>query len=148
MLITAIFLISCIITARLLDKHKLRLASAAYSVLFVVLLTALLFTIDVELVGRSISNLVGTKTYLQTREALLYALHSAGYGTCITLALLVTLFLQLLIPFLFAVATVVALFKKGKEARISKKDKYRLPHALRELYVRRRINLLYCRMLN
>lgn len=148
MLITVIFLISCVISARLLEKKKMRVASIAYSVLFIVFFAALLLTSDVEAINRTLSAIMGAQTYQLTRNALFYAYHSAGYGTCILIALFFTLMLQLALPIICAVARIVKLFGRGKVALISKKDKYRRSCRPRALYLQRHINLLYCRMLN
>lgn len=148
MLISAIFLVSCIITARLLEKKKLHVASAAYSILFVIVLAVLFLTSDVEPIQQTLSGMMGTKAYLQTKEALLYALRSAGYGTCILVALFFTLFLQISLPLIYAVATIVRRFKKGREAVLSKRDQYRCPYPSRTVALPKQINLLYCRMLN
>ena len=145
MLITIIFLISCISTARILEKKKMNVAAAAYSVLFVVIFSALLLTADSELIGNALSNIMGVKSYMLTRDALIYVLHSAGYGACIYAALFVTLIFQ--VAALLAI-TVVTLFRKRTATIISKKDNYRCPHTPRALYLNNSINLLYCRMLN
>lgn len=148
MLITVIFLVSCIITAQLLEKHKLRVASIAYSVFFVVLLAALLFTVDLELISRALSNMLGAKAYLQVKDALDYAIHSAGYGFCIFIALLLTISVQITLSLICAVATIVKYFVKRSLKLLTKKDNYSCPFTLRALYRQRYINRLYCRMLN
>lgn len=148
MIVTILFLISCVITARLLDKKKMRVASIAYSVLFVVLLTALLLTSDLELISRALSKIMGTKAYLLTKDALLYAFHSAGYGFCIFIALSFTFFLQISLSLIYAVVTIVKLFKKGNVALLSKKENYRRLYTPQALYLNQDINRLYCRMLN
>lgn len=148
MAITVLFLISCVITARMLEKKKMHAASVAYTVLFVVLLAALFLTVDFEPINRALTNVMGAKTYLQTQNALLYALRSDGYGTCIISALLLTFIIQLALPVAFAVTGLVRILFKKQETKQSKKDKYRSSRLLNELYLKRYINLLYCRMLN
>ena len=148
MVFTVLFLITCVMTARLLEKKKMYVASVMYSVMFVILLTALLFTSDIELVNRSLSNLIGIKTFLQTKEILLYAFESAGYGLCILIALLFTFILQFSLSVICTVVTIVRFLKKGREVILTKKEKYGYLYIPRAFYVHKPINLLYCRMLN
>lgn len=148
MLLTVIFLISCIITARLLEKKRMKVASIAYSVMFIVLLTALLLTVDFAPVSQAFTNIMGEETYLQTKEAFIYALHSPGYGTCIYIALFLTFILQAATALTLAVTGLVRVLSAGKAAYRHKKEKRESSYLPRELYLKKRINLMYCRMLN
>lgn len=148
MLLTVIFLISCIITARILDKYKMHVASVGYSVMFIILFFALLFTVDIEPIRIAFSNVMGEAPYLEVKEALLYALRSPGFGTCIVIALLLTAFLQIAVSVIFAVTAIISLLKKGKKIYFIKKDEHSCSCLMRALYINRSINLLYCRMLN
>lgn len=148
MLVTILFLISCVITARVLEKKNMRVASVTYSVLFVILLAALLFTVDLELISRALSNMMGAKAYLQVKDALDYVIHSAGYGFCIFIALLLTISVQITLSLICTVVTIVKYFVKRSLELLTKKDNYRCPFTLRALYRQRYINRLYCRMLN
>lgn len=134
--------------ARMLDKKKMRVASVVYSVAFVLLLTALLLTVDIEPIRHAFIKLIGVNAYLNINLAFNEALHSAGYGTCIGIALALTFILQLSLTVFCAVSTIVRFFKKWNEAQVSKRDKFRITHPIRNIYIRRPINLLYCRMLN
>lgn len=146
--ITIIFLVSCIITARMLEKKKIHVASVAYSVLFVVLFAALFLTVEFEPVSYALTRFMGAESYLQTKQTLLYALSSAGYGTCIISALLLTFVLQVSLAVALAVKGLVRILSGKKEAYLSKKDKFETAQLIRGLFIQKRINLIYCRMLN
>ena len=148
MTITLIFLISCIITARLFEKKHMRVASVAYSVLFVFLLVALLLTSDYEPISNAWSRIMGENVYLQAKDALLYAIHSAGYGTCIIFALLLTLILQLLLVLTLAVTGIVRILISKNKSYQSKKENYVSLYTLYKLFIQIDFNLIYCRMLN
>lgn len=148
MALTLIFLISCIITARLLEKKKMRVASVAYSVTFILLLFILLFVTDIEPISRALANMLGANAYGEIKLALIEALRSASYGTCITIAILLTFFLQLAVTVFCAVSTIVRFFKKWSVTYRSKREKFRIIYPIRNIYIRKPINLLYCRMLN
>lgn len=148
MLLTVIFLISCIITARLLEKKRMKVASIAYSVLFVVLLTALFLTVDIAPISQACINIMGNESYLQTREALIYALRSPGYGTCIYIAVFLTFVLQAATALTLAVTEIVRVLSKEKEICRAGKESSEGYRAFREPDRRKPINLLYCRMLN
>lgn len=146
--LAVIFIISCVISARILEKNKMRAASIAYSVMFVILLSALLFTVDFEPINHAFSRVIGMARYLEVREALLYAMQTPGYGTCIAAALLVTLLLQLLISAAYAVSVIANALKQEKGVYLSKKDKRKTISYTKKIYLRKQINLMYCRMLN
>lgn len=148
MLLTFLFLISCIITARLLEKKKMRVASIAYSVLFIILFAVLFLTVDLEPITRALTNVMGAEMYLQTKSALLYAIGSAGYGTCIISAMLLTFIIQLVLPIALAVTGLVRILFKKKEEHTSKKEKYKRARIQYGIFVQKQINLIYCRMLN
>lgn len=146
--VTVIFLITCILTARVLEKNKMTVASIGYSVMFVMLFSALIFTSDLEPVSIALTNLMGEVPYLQLKEALLYALHSPGYGACIITAFLLTLLLQVAVSVIYTVTSFARFFKKARRAHHFGSKKVGSDCEYRELYVHRPINLLYCRMLN
>lgn len=148
MLLTVIFLISCIITARLLEKKNMRVATVAYSVMFIILLYVLLLVIDFAPTNQAFTKLLGEEVYLETKEALLYALNSQGYGTCICFALFLTLFLQLTTALTIAVTGILHLLTGKKEGFFQKREKQLSPRKPREVCLNNHINLLYCRMLN
>lgn len=148
MLLTVILLISCILTARLLEKKKMRVASVMYSAVFIVLLVAVLLAVEVETIGFAISNIIGEDAYLQAHEVLLNAINSEGYGTCIYIALLFTLFLQITTFFVHTVYEIVWFDRSESAAYFPKKYVAKHSFKPRVLYLTRRINLLNCLMLN
>lgn len=148
MLLTVLFLISCVITARIFDKKRMSAATIAYSVMFVVLLTALLLTVDFGPINQAFTNIMGEEAYLQTKEAFICALDSAGYGTCIYIALFLTFILQVATAMTLAVTGLVRVLSKRKEIYRSKREKRESSYFPRERYLKKRIHLMYCRMLN
>lgn len=148
MLLTAIFLVTCVITARVLQEKKMRVASVIYSILSVVLIVAILFTSDFVPVRYAFENLMGEEYYLNIKDAILHALYTSGYGTCTLFAFFITLFLQVVISVIYVVTIVVKLIKVGKEVYLLKKDSNSHSYIYRVLSLKKDINILYCRMLN
>lgn len=148
MIITAIFLITCIITARVLKVQKMRIASVIYSILSIILIDALLLTSDLTPVRFAFENLMGEEYYMLIKETLTYALYSSGYGSCILIAFFTTLFLQVVISFIYLLTNIVKSIKIIKEVYLPKEYNYKNSYTYQVLTLRKNINLLYCRMLN
>lgn len=148
MILTVIFLITCIITARVLEKKKMRAASIAYSVLFVIFLVALLFVTDLKPLQTALINTVGVKIYFSVRFSLLEAINATGYGMIIAGAILFTIALQLFATVVCVVDKLVEIFKKSSFQYKSRRDIFKRILFTHEVFLAKRINLLYCRMLN
>lgn len=146
--ITIIFLLSSIVTARLLDKKRMHVASIAYSVMFVIILSVLLFVVDFEFIRRLMINIVDPQTYYKVHFAFMDAINAPFYGLFISGALLLTFVVQLAVTVLYT-ATVIVFHYLQKNSFTCKKNAYfKLAQSVRSLYLSNRINLLYCRMLN
>ena len=147
--ITVLFLISCVFIARTFVKLNMRVASTAYSVTFIVVLFVLLFTIDIDIVRRATINFFGDETYFDVRQAFYEAMGSAYYGISMLGAVVLTTIVQSVLLILHALRRVVGyLLVKRQVSRKFIKAYLRFAQQVRSLYLPKRINLLYCRMLN
>lgn len=145
---TILYLIFCIITARMLDKKQMRVATVLYSVMFVLLLPLILFSIDIEAVRQALSNVMGEHAYLEVSSLFHDVLNSSGYGICIAIALVTSFVLQLVVSLFWAVETLVNYIKERSVYYLSKKKRVEIPCLARNIYISKRIYILYCRMLN
>lgn len=148
MIITGIFLITCIVTARVLEEKKMRIASVIYSILSVILIDALLLTSDLAPVKYIFKTLMGEECYLYIKSAIFDTLYTTGYGSCILFAFFTTLFIQVVISFIYVITNIVKLSKIYEVSYIPEKNNYRCLHIYQTLCLKKNINLLYCRMLN
>ena len=148
--LTVLFMISCVLTARKFEKLKMQLASLAYSVTFIVILFVLLFTVDIDIISRAMLNVLDAELYYDVRTALRDAMGMSYYGISIAGALIFTTALQLAVTVIDALRVVVrcCFFAKKSLARKFKKAYFRFAQFGRTLCLPKRINLLYCRMLN
>lgn len=148
--LSVLFLISCVLIARKFEKQKMQVASLAYSVTFIVIFVILLFTVDIDIVTRAWTNIFGAKVYTDIHEALLEATGQAQYGISLIGAVTLAVAIQLAFMVLDAFRVVVNYCFSSKQAiaRKFKKAYSRLAQTGRNLYLPKRINLLYCRMLN
>ena len=148
--LTVLFMISCVLTARKFEKLKMQLASLAYSVTFIVICFVLLFTVDIDVVSRALLNFFDADLYFDVRAALLDAMAMTYYGVSIVGALIVTTAVQLAVTVIDAARVMVryCFFAKESLARKFKKAYFRFAQFGRIVYFPKRINLLYCRMLN
>lgn len=126
----------------------MHIATVAYSVMFVLLFSAILLVSDFESVKITFSTLMGEAYFNAIRESILYALHSVGYGTCIISALLLIFVLQLSLALTLAVTGFIRAVIKRKVSCLIQKGKHTISCRIRELYLQRYIILLYCRMLS
>ena len=149
MILNVIFLLTSIVTARLLDKKKMRVASAAYSVTFIFLLVVLLFTAEAEVISRMMVNVLGENIYWNAHFVFLDAIHAPQYGLFIVGALGLTFALQLSVTVFHTVKVVVYhFFKQNTPLQKARKIRFTLLRPVRDLFLSPNINLLYCRMLN
>ena len=146
---TVLFLFSCVLIARTFVRLDMRAASMAYSVTFIVILFVLLFTLDIDIVRAAMVNACGIDMYTDVREAFYEAMSTAYYGLSMLGAVVLTTVVQLVLLVLNALREVVCyLFVKRQIARKFTKAYVRFAQSVRTLYLPKRINLLYCRMLN
>lgn len=148
MLLNVLFLLTSIVTARLLEKKKMRVASMAYSVMFVFLLVVLLFTVESEAVGRLMVNVLGEDVYRAIHPAFLDAVHTPQYGLLIVGALALTLALQLSVAVFHTAKLVYHFVKQNSFLQKAKQIRFTLLRPVRDMFLFPKINLLYCRMLN
>lgn len=146
---TVLFLFSCVLMARTFVRLDMHAASMAYSITFIVILFVLLFTLDIDIVRTAMVNVCGIDTYTDVREAFFDAMSTGYYGLSMLGALVLTTIVQLILFVLNALREMVRyLFVKKKVVRKFTKAYVRLAQSVRTLYLPKRINLLYCRMLN
>lgn len=148
MILSVMFLISCIVTARVFEKRKMHVASVLYTTLFILLLAALAFVTDIEPIRNSLANALGEYAYTVIRSVLFSAIRSSTYGIAIAAAIVLTAVLQLVTTVACVVSTIIGFFKRSGISDLAKKLRDRLAYAMRTLFLMKRINLLYCRMLN
>ncbi len=147
--IVIIFLLSCILTARYLDKKKMQAASVLYSVLFIITFTFSLFAIDYEIIKESMINIFGEPFYGELRRSVLGILNTDCFGINLTTVFVAACILQTVIVIIGLTKRVVSYFiVEKKPSREFYKAYFRFVLLVRNLYLPKRINLLYCRLLN
>ena len=147
--ITVIFLISCIITARYLDKKRMQAASVLYSVLFIITFVFSLFAIDYGIVKEGMINIFGEQFYGELRHSVLGILNTEFLGINNTILFTAACILQTVIVIIGLTKRVVSYFIiERKPASEFYKAYFRFVLLVRNLYLPKRINLLYCRLLN
>lgn len=149
MALNVLFLLSSIVTARIFEKKKMRVASVAYSVLFIVMLAVLLFTVDVDAIRSTMIWLCGKTSYFNAHFAFMDAIRMPLYGAFIMGALVLTLVVQLAAAVFCAAKEIVYhFFKQNTHFQKTKKARRTIVHPVHDLFLIPNINLLYCRMLN
>ena len=144
-----LFLLTSIVTARFLDKRKMRAASIMYSTMFIIMLFVLLFTVDIDLVRQMMMNAFGSEVYQLVHNAFVDAISTPAYGVYIIGSVILTVAVQVSVTVLAPVSAIVRyLIKKKNILHKFKKAYVRLVHQARSLYIVTPINRLYCRMLN
>ena len=147
--ITVIFLLSCIITARYLEKKKMQAASVLYSVLFIITFTFSLFAIDYNVIQNGLINIFGEQFYGELRRSVLGILSIECFGISLKLFFVSACILQTAIVIIGLTKRVVSYFiVEKKPSREFYKAYFRFVLLVRNLYLPKRINLLYCRLLN
>lgn len=146
---TVLFLISCVLIARKFEKQKMEMASLAYSITFVFIMIVLLFTVDIDIVRRGMINIFGDQMYMDVRGALMEALNMAYYGVTVVSLLTVTAIVQFIIAALDAARAVVRHCFPKKSVTVKFKKVYPIFNQIdHSLHLPKRINLIYCRILN
>lgn len=148
MLLTVIFLISCVVTARLLDKKNMQIASIAYAVMIAVILFALAFICDVPFIGDVMSEIFGRYNYFSIQYLLREAIDAPVYSVFIVSAIAFTFAVQIAVTIFCFVDTITHLFKDRAYYYKKRKDFFKLRPLVSIAKIIRKINLLYCRMLN
>ena len=149
MALSVIFLLTSIVTARLLEKKKMRVASVAYTVMFIIMALVLLFTADAESIRNIMLRVVGSRWYFDIRHTFLDAIRAPLYGVYMMSAILLTFAIQLSVTVIFTAKAVVYHLTKHRAFEYTiKKVHNRLLHEVCSLKMSRNVNLLYCRMLN
>ena len=147
--VSILFLLSCILTARTFAKYKMRMASVLYSVAFMVVFFVLLFALDIDFVRTSLINIFTEEWYFEIRNAFLEAMSTTYYGFTILGAVCVSTAVQLFLLFVNTVREVVIYcFSKEAVRRKFYKAYSKYAHIVRDLFIPKPINLLYCRMLD
>lgn len=146
---SVIFLISCVITARFLKSKKLKPASALYALLFSVTLALITLAVDSKIIGFAFSNILGESLYNELHRAILRMFAANFYGVSMVTLIAVSFAVPLAFVIFGATKNAVRRFfaSVGAERRF-KKVYFRYAPSVRNLYLPKRINLLYCRMLN
>ncbi len=143
------FLLSCVITARYFERKRMHTASVMYSVLFLITFTFALFSLDYSVVRVGLSNMFGEELYLELRHTVLGIINTSYFGISFTTLFSVVCILQSIFAIIGLTRCIVRYcFVKQKPLRKFNKAYSRFVLLVRNLYLPRRINLLYCRMLN
>ena len=147
--IVIIFLLSCIVTARYLDKKKMQAASVLYSVLFIITFTCSLFAIDYDIIKEGMMKIFGEQLYGELRQSVLGILNTELFGINLTTFFVAACILQTVIVVIGLTKRVVSYFiVEKKPSRDFYKAYFRFVLLVRNLHLPKRINLLYCRLLN
>lgn len=149
MLLTILFLITCVITVIVLDRYKMYVASVAYLVMLSFAAFALLFTSDIEFITGFLQNAFGWETWYCIRLMLIGAIASKTYGMIITVAIIITFAAQIILSIMCAVRAIYyCCFHKSSLYFKTKRAYCRLVNNMKSLLRSKRIILLYCRLLN
>ena len=143
-----LFLITCVITARFFEKHKMKTAAVLYSVMFITVLSLLFFVVDVPLIKLAMNNLFGEAFYKAVNRSLSEAMSSSFCGINSVWAIALAFAVQLALILVQTTKKVVrCLIGKTQGIKFYKTySKPIPPHC--GLCISKKINLLYCRMLN
>ncbi len=149
MAITIIFLLSCVITARIFERKNMRTAAVAYALLFAVVLLLLLFAVDIPIIERALTNVIGAEKYAEMQSIVDDAMQSSIYGFSM-ISVIGAVFVVQVVASVVATAKVVAVYCFNKRSLVRKFKKVYggFVSFARELRLPRRINIFYCRMLN
>ena len=124
-------------------------ASVLYSVMFIIMLLVLLFTVDIELIRRGMLSLFGREVYYGVQNAFIDAIKSSAYGAYIVGSIILTVAVQVSVTVLTPVRAIVRYIVQKKTVHHKFKKAYsRLVQNVRSVYISQPINRLYCRMLN
>ena len=145
---SVLFLISCIFTARFLEKRKMHVASVMYSAVFAGILIVLLLAVDIPIIQTAFSNMMGAREYAQAHEFVRDVVSTDEYGISTITVMVVVFVVQIITTLIQAAKAVVTLLIRKTTPAKFKKRKLSLASPVRTLYLPRQINLLYCRMLN
>ena len=150
MLYTVLFLISCILISRKFEKEKMTVASAAYTVLFIVLLFCLLFVTDYAPIRDGLVLVLGEFGYESVHFGIIETFANEKYGFIMTVALSVAFAVQLYAAFIRPVQKAIENYiSSSREVYCKRKKAWQdTVHMVQTLYLHRKINRLYCRMLN
>ena len=148
MFASVLFLLSCVMTSRFLEKRKMRIANVLYSVLFVFTLCVLVFAFDFPLLEQLMSNLFGEAAYDELHIIALRVVNQTVYGVSVITMISITTSVQL--GFAIYTATKKLVFRLIKRVAARKFSRV---YSVEKIGVHRfypitRINRLYCRMLN
>ena len=139
-----LFSLTSIMTARFLEKKKMRAASVLYSTMFIIMFLILLFTVDIETIRNMMSSIFGEEVYNLTRNAFVYAITTPVYGVYIIGSVLFTVVVQIAVTLLTPVGEIVRyLIRKKSCIHKFKKVYVRLVHHARSLCIATPINRLY-----
>jgi len=145
---SVLFLLSCVMTARFLERQKMRIANVLYSVLFASTLCVLAFVFDFPWLKGLMSYLLGESAYNELHIIALRVVSQTVYGVSVMTMISVIFSVQLGIAIYTATKKIVHKLTHREPARklsrvysIKKIDAPSFHPVLR-------INQLYCRMLN
>lgn len=143
-----LFLFSSVVTARHFEKRKMSTASVLYSILFIITLLMSLFALDDSVINAGLINIIGEEMFGELRNTI-QGIISTDFGGFSLLALFgVSCALQIAFVIFVATSTIVSYFVAKKPIRRFIKAYFRFVLLVRNLYLPKRINILYCRMLN
>ena len=149
MALTLIFLLSSIVTASILDKKKMRVASVAYIVMIVVMFVVLLLMLDVEPIRELMIKILGEWGYNATHEAFMDAISTPQYGVYTIAAIVLTFIVQGALLTLCPIHAIVHYFSQKKSVyQKFKKNYIKTVYEVYTLNISKPINLMYCRILN
>lgn len=125
------------------------MASALYSVLFVLTFTFSLFVIEYGVIKEGLINLFGETLYGELNELVLGIIAADSFGIKLTMILAAACIIQTVIVIIGVTKRVVSyfIFEKKVDSKFYKAY-YRFVLLVRNLRLQKRINLLYCRLLN
>jgi len=152
MLVCFLFLLTCILSARYLEKKRMTLAAAFYSVLFIFMTFFFLISVNIPYVHTALRYLLGEEIYDILHKFALEAINASIYGIGVLWAVGVIFIIQsvsVVIITAHSVAKRLFKFKKVVRAEFRKlrpHAEYKIPSLQQRVPLR--IHLLYCRLLN
>lgn len=146
-----LFLVTCIISARLLERRRMRVAAVFYSVMFITVFSYLLLATELGILRVALTNLLGAQTYELMHNVALDAMNESYFGVTIAGILFLTIGVQVALAVLEAASAAVRCiraFARRRRGYKFRKAYFKLASSVRKLVVHKRINLIYCRLLN
>lgn len=149
MLWLLLYCVLSVVIARWLEKH-MKIAAVFHSILFIFLMTYLLFLCDIPFITNAMKNILGDVYYSSFRESLFakYRVYSVEISVFIILEMLL-LFLSIVVLAVTAVKVAKEVYNEAKkQLAIFKERKVTYEYFTGTRHFAKKIYLHFCKLLN